>query len=46
MPMNLEFVFSTYGIWLVVLVIYVWVTRRRLKSYTNALENLEHEKKS
>ncbi len=46
MPMNLEFVFTTYGIWLVVLVIYVWVTRRKLKSYTHALENLEHEKKS
>ena len=46
MPMNLEYVLSTYGIWLATVIIYVWITRRKLKSYTHALQNLEEEQKS
>ena len=45
MPMNLEYVLSTYGIWLVTMILYVGVMRRKLKVYNHALENLENQKK-
>lgn len=46
MPMNLEYVFSTYGIWLVIVMLYARVIRRKLKTYTHALDHLQQQKKS
>ncbi len=46
MPMNLEYVLSTYGIWLVTMMLYVGIMRRKLKVYHHALENLEKKRKS
>lgn len=46
MPMNLEYVFSTYGIWLVAVILYTGIIRRKLKVYTHALQNLQQEKKA
>ena len=45
MPLNLEYVLSTYGIWLATMILYVIVVRRKLKVYKHALENLETQKK-
>jgi len=46
MPMNLEYVLSTYGIWLVTMLLYVGIMRRKLTIYNHALENLEKKGKS
>ncbi|MBF0278898.1 MAG: hypothetical protein HQM13_13945 [SAR324 cluster bacterium] len=45
MPLNLEYVLSTYGIWLFTMILYVVIVRRKLKVYEHALENLETKKK-
>lgn len=45
MPMNLDYVFSTYGIWLVTVVLYAGILRRKLKNYNHALETLQKKKK-
>jgi len=45
MPLNLEYVLSTYGIWLVTMILYIVIMRLKLKTYTDALENLQQKKK-
>ncbi|MBF0287383.1 MAG: hypothetical protein HQM14_06140 [SAR324 cluster bacterium] len=43
MPMNLEYVFTTYGIWLITFILYVFIIRKKLKTYNDALENFKQK---
>ncbi len=46
MPMNLEYVLTSYGIWVVAFLIYIPVMKRKLKTYTQSLETHQQQKKS
>lgn len=46
MPMNLDFVATCYGIWLVTMVVYAVTVRHKSKTYNQALEGLKGRKKS